>query len=346
MNIFNEIINAYQNNLPFVAYRKPNTTTIKGVFLQNNTLFYTQNYTESGFVFAPFDDKYPSVLFPFTKAKRLEETFISTKIISEKNDFPFDDDSKENHINLIKRGLETIEKGQFKKVVLSRKEDVKLIDFDIFTTFKKLLQNYTNAFVYVWYHPKVGLWLGATPETLLQVQNNQFTTMALAGTQVYKGTTDVVWQEKELQEQQFVTDFIINNLEKVTKNLQKSTVKTVKAGNLVHLKTVITGNLEQQELKNIINVLHPTPAVCGLPKEQAKAFILANENYKRGYYTGFLGELNINTSTSLFVNLRCMNIDKNKATIYVGGGITKDSNPEKEYEETVAKSKTMKRVLT
>jgi len=168
----------------------------------------------------------------------------------------------------------------------------------------------------------------------------------LAGTQVYKGTTDVVWQEKELQEQQFVTDFIINNLEKVTKNLQKSTVKTVKAGNLVHLKTVITGNLEQQELKNIINVLHPTPAVCGLPKEQAKAFILANENYKRGYYTGFLGELNINTSTSLFVNLRCMNIDKNKATIYVGGGITKDSNPEKEYEETVAKSKTMKRVLT
>jgi len=96
--------------------------------------------------------------------------------------------------------------------------------------------------------------------------------------------------------------------------------------------------------------LHPTPAVCGLPKNEAKSFILENENYDRKYYTGFLGELNsdvngINTS-SLYVNLRCMEIAKDEAIIYVGGGITKDSIPEKEWEETVRKTATMKKVLS
>ncbi len=331
--------------MPFVAYRKPNQQFLKGVFQQNDDLFFTDNYTETGFVFAPFDDREKAILFPFEKANLVEEEFDEVNETDLPIKYQPDVKSKKIHINLVRNGVEAIENGAFQKVVLSRKEVIELSNFDLIVTFKKLLKNYTNAFVYVWFHPKVGLWLGATPETLLQVTSNQFTTMALAGTQVYKGITDVVWQEKELQEQQFVSDFIINNLKKVTQNLQKLATETVKAGSLLHLKTVITGGLNQQELKNIINVLHPTPAVCGFPKKKAKDFILTNENYHRGFYTGFLGELNVKDSSSLFVNLRCMNVDKNSATIYVGGGITKDSNPEKEYEETVSKSKTMKRVL-
>ena len=95
---------------------------------------------------------------------------------------------------------------------------------------------------------------------------------------------------------------------------------------------------------------HPTPAVCGLPAKKAKNFILENENYNREFYSGFLGEINIPKSTKnkkshLFVNLRCMSLENNIARIYVGGGITKDSIPEKEWEETVSKSFTMKSVL-
>ena len=113
------------------------------------------------------------------------------------------------------------------------------------------------------------------------------------------------------------------------------------------------------KLDNLINKLHPTPAVCGLPKEEAKDFILKNEGYHREFYTGFLGELNMpaeegikdNKSTSLFVNLRCMKIQphskggNNSAIVYIGGGITKDSDPENEWKETVAKSEVMKKVL-
>ena len=110
-------------------------------------------------------------------------------------------------------------------------------------------------------------------------------------------------------------------------------------------------NISNPTLKTLIRALHPTPAVCGLPRENAKQFILENEQYNRSFYTGFLGELNfqknktVSESSSLFVNLRCMNIIDKKVSIFVGGGITKDSNAKKEWEETVSKSKVMKRVL-
>ena len=92
-------------------------------------------------------------------------------------------------------------------------------------------------------------------------------------------------------------------------------------------------------------MLHPTPAVCGLPKEEAKQFILDNELYNRDFYTGFLGELNLKGQTNLYVNLRCMQLKDNRISIYVGGGITADSNAENEWEETVIKAKVMKNAL-
>jgi isochorismate synthase len=104
-------------------------------------------------------------------------------------------------------------------------------------------------------------------------------------------------------------------------------------------------------LKKVIASLHPTPAVCGLPKHSAKNFIRENEGYNREYYSGFLGELNIDLvtfktlQTDLFVNLRCMKIIKDKAQLFIGCGITKDSNPEAEYLETVNKSMTMKKII-
>lgn len=99
-------------------------------------------------------------------------------------------------------------------------------------------------------------------------------------------------------------------------------------------------------MEKLINALHPTPAVCGLPKAVAEAFILQNENYDRSYYSGYLGELNLNERTSLFVNLRCVELENNLASIYVGGGITADSIPENEWEETVSKAEVMKKVLS
>src|SRR5690606_2571312 len=99
-------------------------------------------------------------------------------------------------------------------------------------------------------------------------------------------------------------------------------------------------------------------AVCGLPKEKAMHFIKENENYDREFYTGFLGELNYNDEAfdnqvfikesyaDLYVNLRCMKLNKDFATLFVGGGITKDSYPDKEWMETVHKTTTMLEILS
>ena len=344
MDIFLKIEKSLNNKLPFVVYRTPNTDILKGWFQKNNELFTSDNYTESGFIFAPFDDKNDAILLPENQARFYEEIIDLDISIDEKNQNSSDNSAEENHIELVKKGINAITNNQFKKVVLSRKESVKLNNFDAIDTLKKLLVKYPNAYTYLWFHPKVGLWLGATPETLVKINNGTFKTMSLAGTQVYQGSVNVRWKHKEIEEQQFVTKYITSRLSSVCNQVEEEKVATIKAGNLLHLRTLISGKTTTKNT-TLIQKLHPTPAVCGLPLEVSKEFILKNEKYDRSFYTGFLGELNINQKSELFVNLRCMNIENNTATIFVGGGITKESNPKKEWLETVAKTKTMKAVL-
>ena len=96
----------------------------------------------------------------------------------------------------------------------------------------------------------------------------------------------------------------------------------------------------------MLALLHPTSAVCGLPKEPALQFILENEGFDRSYYSGFLGPVNSATGTHLYVNLRCMELLEKEAILYAGAGITAESNPEKEWQETQHKMQTMRRVLS
>jgi isochorismate synthase len=347
-DFFESLEQQYKGNLPFVAYKKPDVNSIKAMLQKNSEFFKTSNFSESGFVFAPFNDKEDAVLIPFNKSVLFSiEDVISSPVEKSHNLIgELSKQEKQNHINLVQKGIEAIKANQFQKIVLSRKERISVSTTNPISIFKRLLRTYFSAFVYCWFHPKVGLWLGATPETLLKVEGNRFNTMALAGTQQYKGNLDVYWNDKEKKEQQIVADYIVNNLKELIDDLSVSELETIKAGSLLHLQTNITGtlNLKTSNLESTLGVLHPTPAVCGFPKEVAKEFILNNENYNREFYTGFLGELNADKS-ELFVNLRCMQLKNNEAVLYVGGGITKDSIPENEWQETLNKAKIIKRVL-
>mgnify|MGYP003945639489 FL=1 len=267
-------------------------------------------------------------------------------VIQEKERHLSDEAAQRQFENLVKKGIQAIENHEFKKVVLSRKESLNLMDFDVITAFESLVQLYPTTFVYCFYHPKVGTWLGATPEQLVKANESEFKTIALAGTQKDTGSNEVVWLKKEQEEQQFVTDYIVEKLKNVASELLVSKPYSLKAGSIWHIKTDISGTLNSSSsLQQVIQLLHPTPAVCGFPKDKSKAFILENEKYDRTFYTGFLGELNIGDKTDLFVNLRCMQIDKAKAHLFMGCGITKDSIPEKEWEESINKSMTMKKIL-
>ncbi|MCB4809000.1 chorismate-binding protein [Tamlana sp. 62-3] len=366
---FKRIETQYQNNLPFVVYRKPNEASVFGMLQKDDKLHFTSNFTEKGFVFSPFENINESVLIPTEVSEYFESETDFPDLNSVENSMDSSNTSEENHhIKLVEKSVRAIKNGAFKKVVVSRAEAIQLDEPNPLLIFKRLVHKYKSAFAYCWFHPKVGLWLGATPETLMKVEGANFSIMALAGTQEYKRVSKVVWQDKEKEEQQFVTDFIVEQLKPWVSTYKLSDVETVKAGNLLHLKTMINARLKPEiPLKNIIESIHPTPAVCGLPKAETKTFILENENYNREFYTGFLGELNFETiakprsgrrnienrayaipkkSTQLYVNLRCMQIQNNNAIVYVGGGITETSVPENEWQETVFKSKVIKNVLS
>lgn len=340
----------YKKELPFVVYRKPNSENICGFFCENDSLIFTDTFKESGFVFAPFNNESKTILFSHKNSTFVEEEIVELSINENKNEHFKSEFGKDFHIELVNKAVKTIMNSDLQKVVISRKEEVLLAEFNFLNTFKKLLNNYPNAMVYVWFHPKIGLWLGATPETLLTLEDSIFTTMSLAGTQLFKGDLNVVWKNKEIEEQQLVSDFIEHQISSLSENFTIEKAKSIRAGSLLHLKSRVEGSLKSNStLKELIMALHPTPAVCGLPRDMARDFIVNNENYKRDFYTGFLGEINRQTNnklkSNLFVNLRCMNIIANKANIYVGGGITKDSIAEHEWQETVAKTTTMKSVL-
>lgn len=365
---FETIETQYAKKLPFVVYSNPNHSIIKCWLQNDNQLHNTLSFTESGFVFTPFDLNKPAILLPSHKCKHYAieavELPIEESEIAKTND---NSESKLEHLALVKKGIETIKKGALKKVVLSRCKIQNSNGINPITIFKHLYTRYKNAMVYCWYHPKVGLWLGATPELLFKMQGQQLTTISLAGTQPYEAEKEAQWSPKEVEEQQIVTDFLEHQIEPFTTNTQIFETETVKAGHLWHLKTRLLSRLKSNSsLKSIIEALHPTPAVCGFPKEKAKNFILNNENYKREFYTGFFGELNllhtkarnknklnvennayasIKKQSIFYVNLRCMQIKSQHAIVYVGGGITKDSIPEKEWEETVNKAKTILDVL-
>ena len=350
--IFKKARNQFRQNLPFVLYKKPNNSTVIGLFQHNTTLFEVADFTEKGFVFASFDGS-KTVLIPESQSETvnalIERKEITTSEIANNST---NEIAKNNFKTLVAKAIQAIDNGQFKKVVASRKETMDLVNFDLFSTFEKLVQLYPTTFVYCFFHPKGGIWLGATPEQLIKAKNKEFKTIALAGTQKDTGSNEIIWQTKEQEEQQFVTDYIVEKIKDVASEVIVSKPYSIKAGSIWHIKTDISGALNSDSsLKKVIQLLHPTPAVCGFPKEKSKAFILENENYDRSFYTGFLGELNIEEQTDLFVNLRCMeiefssNVALTQAHLFMGCGITKGSIPEKEWEESINKSVTMKKVL-
>lgn len=339
MQLFEEINTLLSEEKTFVCYVKPNESLWNLQVQQTNEIIAFSG--QSGFVFVPFDAGIkmciPNEISTFSQGnfENLEQKSADS--------FTTEANQKDAFENLVSKGIAAIQKGDFDKVVLSRKivlkEQIALV-----ATFQNLIATYPTAFRYLFFHPKIGLWMGATPEQLVTINQNQFETVALAGTQLF--SEPIIWTTKEIEEQQFVTDFIVSEIASKVENLVVSEPKTIKAGNLAHLKSVISGELNADFTGlDLITHLHPTPAVCGFPKESALDFILKNEAFNRTYYSGFLGEYNSNNQTDLFVNLRCLEVVNNAVNIYVGCGITKDSNPEMEFLETENKSMTMRNII-
>lgn len=249
--------------------------------------------------------------------------------------------SKDEYIYRAGDFLHAIQKKNFLKAIFSRVKKVSFNEQNTYALFDALCENYPDAFVYLLSCEKLGTWIGASPEFVLEKMGREIYTMSLAGT---KKEEDTPWTEKEILEQDYVTKFIENSL----KNIKVDNLKSIgpydyHTGAVIHLKTDIYAESDRNSLELAL-FLHPTPAVSGLPKMESIALIKEHETHERSLYAGligFYGEQNC----SLYVNLRCAQIQKENAFLYLGGGFTKDSDVEKEWEETENKSMTLLRIM-
>ena len=255
-----------------------------------------------------------------------------------------------------------LQNGDFRKLVLSRSIDIPFQTVrrhegrsaSFMTLFEKACENYPRVMVALVYTPQSGLWLTATPEVLLAGGDGQWQTMALAGTLAYKD--NLSWSDKNIQEQRYVATYIVKQLERFTNDFTEEGPYTVRAGHLAHLRSDFRFTLyNNTRVGELLQALHPTPAVCGLPKEAAFEFIQQYEHHHRSYYSGFMGPLAVelvteeqpkfHISTHLFVTLRCMQVFQNAYRLYAGGGLLKDSVEEQEWLETETKLDTMRRII-
>ena len=250
---------------------------------------------------------------------------------------------KKKYLKIAQMFISSCKNENIEKIILSRIIERKNKLHDIYPIFKQLCIDYDHSFNYLLNHPEYGMWLGASPEILIKGDNeNYYETIALAGSQ--KWETDLFWNEKEIQEQQFVKKYIENILTHFSKEVKcVSDQETVKAGGVAHLSSIFHFKMKSS-IMNLVHKLHPTPAVCGIPKNKAKEIINTHEPHKRNLYCGYLGEFKAD-SAALYVNLRCMKITNSSFYLYAGGGLTALSIPEKEWEETEIKSQTLLSVI-
>lgn len=264
--------------------------------------------------------------------------------------------SEAGFVRAVSEAKEAIAAGKMEKVVMSRNFLEPLpTGFSPIIAFKNIMQEYPRAFVSLVSIPEVGTWMGASPEILVSINKEKiFHTVALAGTQPASDAESVgqaIWRQKEIEEQAMVERYILKCFKALRlREYEEVGPRTIIAGNLMHLRTDFTVDLKEVDFPTLgtdmLALLHPTSAVCGLPKEPALQFILKHEGYNRSYYSGFLGPVNSPSGTHLYVNLRCMEVLEKDVILYAGAGVTGESNPDKEWQETQHKMQTMRRILS
>lgn len=351
-----------ENHIAFACWFNPEDNRL-GLVAGNASdveLFngFDQLNGEAGFVFAPFriTESNPVILLKpsiyledFSSADQLDVSRLEPITPLKVSDGHCSSWSKEAYIQTIEDTVATIRQGELSKVIISRQIPIKRPSQSLGSTFMQLHDQTSNAFTYLVNLPVAGTWMGATPEVLLKSDAGYFETVSLAGTQLRKyDSEDYFWNTKDIEEQAFVSRYMLELFYCFDIHKYRTTgPETLESGKVAHLKTSFffaAGKIEHC-LGNFVAELHPTPAVCGLPKTLADEFIREKEKHDRKYYTGYLGPWKLNEQVNLFVNLRCMEITNDEFILYAGGGITSKSIPEREWEETNQKATTLLTVI-
>ncbi|MDE7393951.1 MAG: chorismate-binding protein [Muribaculaceae bacterium] len=331
------IVKALSTGVPFVAYSLPSTSTID-FFADCGDNISSVN---TQFSITPWGAKSSAII----KARSNVPDFLAAKVDCFQGIFPKLQPSTSymNYSNSVGHLIEEL-KQDGGKCVISRIESYNVMSGlspeDIAEIAVKVLTDFVKEFAYIFHHPEVGTWLAASPEKLFCVDKptGKFQTIALAGTRVASKNED--WDSKNVKEHAYVVDFIDNILKSTGVSFTKKAPTTLSAGKIEHIVTSFEGELKGGEASEIINELHPTPAIAGFPRSKALMQINKFESHQRRCYSGLV---TLETPKLLlsYVNLRCAEISADSVAFYAGGGITADSEVDTEWRECARKMSTL-----
>lgn len=326
-----------------VAYTTPT--------VQKNNGASESNSSHTAFLYAPFGEGASETLMlpqetTVSAASELIKNISDTlpHISPPKNTTP------EEYFNNAKKLLSALQDGELTKAILSKiiRRDLPA-GFSPIQLFEVLCEKHPAATIHVLAIEGREIWLGASPELLLDIADNNLFTVSLASTLPLNQKTPeaVTWGEKEIEEQAIVTRHVADVLRKNTSvyDVEQGETYTVAAGNVAHLKTEFRARIRDGfERQTLLTELHPTPAIGGWPRDLAQQAIEQFESHERSYYGGYFGVVGAE-ETHLYLNLRCVRITAKHMQLYVGGGYTAQSDPQIEWEETEHKAKTLLSVI-
>ena len=325
----------YRSN--FVAYRMPEGTHLHfGAQIIDSHIpvgFYVQPFIET----ADSPKAYISAQFDARKYLLLKLNRINGKEIINSTT------TREQYNTTVQSSIKMLKEGKMSKVVISKaitgKSSKKWVEI-----YREMLMAYPNAFVFVFNSEDTGFWMGASPENFLSFHNGNLKTMALAGTR--PANSEEEWSDKNVNEQQIVVDYIKEKYEEIKSNFTEGNRYTKKAGNVEHLCTEFSASINNlSQVEKLSSLMHPTPALAGIPRNEAIKHIIKTENHSRRYDGGYIGPIDAKGNFDFFVNLRSIEFSNLDYCIYAGGGITAASDVDCEWEETENKVAPLLKIL-
>lgn len=256
---------------------------------------------------------------------------------------------KKKWIESVKKAINKIESDNIKKVVLSRYMEFGLdSEINIFKFIEKFRIDYPECYIFI-FHSGISTFFGASPEKLLKLMSDYVETDSLAGSapRGKNNPEDKVLEDellsstKNLFEHRTVIEFIEKQFSKMNIQITFNSVPLIKKlNNIQHLFTNIRADINPKGTTfNLLEHLHPTPAVCGVPTPEAMQLIRELENYSRGLYTGLLGWFNFSGEGEFTVAIRSALLKGKKLYLFAGSGIVEGSDPASEFKETELKFK-------
>ena len=285
------------------------------------------------------DDNLKNYFSSATKNINIKDC-ASTLSVKEKN--------LEEWTDLIKRAKESIKNSSLEKIVVANRQKIHLSKIDIGKTIQNLIIRYPNCTTFM-YKNGESIFFGSTPEKIFDYNGEVLRIQALASSIPNDGQkfSEIESSFKNCtlrNEHNIVVNHFIQRIKSISKEkIIISDPMIIELENIYHLLTKLQIKIKHLNHLNILESLHPSPALSGYPVDEAIEWIRKYETFHRGWYSGTIGYID-NNESHFYAALRCANFLSNKQTImaYAGNGIVENSNADFEIKELKSKFKVIK----